>query len=362
MNYFLGIRQTDNVLVADFEDMATGLNHPVAGVTPIAVDSVWHHAAATYDGTTWRLYLDGVLETQLARRRVHAAVRQHPARGARHARSTRRAASARRRRASSAARSTKRESGTSLARRRKSWPGRDQEIPTRDGPARTLGLQRLVRRRARLVRQRPARHAVRRELHVRRRARRSPRRPTPHPWSMPVRISRLCCRRPPSLSGTATDDGVPGIGLTTTWSKVSGPGTVTFGNASALSTTASFSVAGTYVLRLTASDGLLSTQRRPDDHGHRRRESGARRQRGSGSGDHAARQPGLARRHRHRRRPAGHRAHDDVEQGQRTRNGDVWQRRRALDDRDVLAPGQLRASTGGRATDCCRPATRCRSR
>ena len=65
MNYFLGIRQADSVLVADFEDTATGLNHPVAGVTPIPADGVWHHAAATYDGTTWRLYLDGALQTQL---------------------------------------------------------------------------------------------------------------------------------------------------------------------------------------------------------------------------------------------------------------------------------------------------------
>ena len=29
MNYFLGIRQSDGVLAADFEDTATGLNHPV---------------------------------------------------------------------------------------------------------------------------------------------------------------------------------------------------------------------------------------------------------------------------------------------------------------------------------------------
>ena len=65
MNYFLGIRQTDGVLAADFEDTATGLNHPVLGVTPIPANGVWHHAAATYDGTTWRLYLDGVLEAQL---------------------------------------------------------------------------------------------------------------------------------------------------------------------------------------------------------------------------------------------------------------------------------------------------------
>ena len=65
MNYFLGIRASDNVLVADFEDTATGLNHPVAGTTVIPSDGAWRHAAATYDGTTWRLYLDGVLEAQL---------------------------------------------------------------------------------------------------------------------------------------------------------------------------------------------------------------------------------------------------------------------------------------------------------
>ena len=46
--------------------------------------------------------------------------------------------------------------------------------------------------------------------------------------------------------------------LTTTWSKVSGPGTVTFGNANALSTTAALSAAGNYTLRLSASDGALS--------------------------------------------------------------------------------------------------------
>jgi len=64
-----------------------------------------------------------------------------------------------------------------------------------------------------------------------------------------------------TLAGNATDDGLPippGL-LTFTWSKVSGPGNVTFANASALSTAASFSTAGTYVLRLTVSDGSLST-------------------------------------------------------------------------------------------------------
>src|SRR5439155_1007442 len=65
MNYFLGIRASDGVLIGDFEDTATGANHPVAGVTSIATGATWHHAAATYDGSTWRLYLDGNLETAL---------------------------------------------------------------------------------------------------------------------------------------------------------------------------------------------------------------------------------------------------------------------------------------------------------
>jgi hypothetical protein len=63
-----------------------------------------------------------------------------------------------------------------------------------------------------------------------------------------------------TLNGTANDDGlpIPPSLLTFTWSKVSGPGNVTFANAHALGTTASFSAAGPYVLRLTASDGALS--------------------------------------------------------------------------------------------------------
>ena len=64
-----------------------------------------------------------------------------------------------------------------------------------------------------------------------------------------------------SLSGTASDDGVPNPpgALTYLWTFVSGPGTTTFSNANALSTTASFNFAGTYVLRLNASDGQLSS-------------------------------------------------------------------------------------------------------
>jgi len=68
-----------------------------------------------------------------------------------------------------------------------------------------------------------------------------------------------------SLQGTATDDALPlNSTLSVSWSKVSGPttggqaGTVTFANPSSAITTATFSRQGTYVLRLTATDGSLS--------------------------------------------------------------------------------------------------------
>jgi hypothetical protein len=63
-----------------------------------------------------------------------------------------------------------------------------------------------------------------------------------------------------SLDGTVSDDGnPPGGTVTTAWTTVSGPGTVTFADATAVDTTATFSTAGTYVLRLTADDTELAT-------------------------------------------------------------------------------------------------------
>jgi hypothetical protein len=62
-----------------------------------------------------------------------------------------------------------------------------------------------------------------------------------------------------TLKGQATDDGDPSNTLTSTWSKVSGPGTVSFGNPNTPTTTASFSVNGSYVLRLTANDSKLQS-------------------------------------------------------------------------------------------------------
>src|SRR5437879_5705767 len=63
-----------------------------------------------------------------------------------------------------------------------------------------------------------------------------------------------------NLTGVAIDDGQPNPpgALTTTWSQVSGPGTVSFSNASALNSTATFSASGAYVLRLTVPDGALA--------------------------------------------------------------------------------------------------------
>ncbi|MDX1747316.1 MAG: PKD domain-containing protein, partial [Halobacteriales archaeon] len=63
------------------------------------------------------------------------------------------------------------------------------------------------------------------------------------------------------LDGTVSDDRLPDPpgSVSVTWSMVSGPGTVTFGDPNAVDTTASFSEPGVYELRLTASDGELSS-------------------------------------------------------------------------------------------------------
>jgi hypothetical protein len=64
-----------------------------------------------------------------------------------------------------------------------------------------------------------------------------------------------------TLAGTVNDDGMPDPpGATTSlWSKVSGPGSVSFQSTTSPSTTAAFSAAGTYVLRLTADDSAAQS-------------------------------------------------------------------------------------------------------
>jgi PKD repeat protein len=63
-----------------------------------------------------------------------------------------------------------------------------------------------------------------------------------------------------SLDGTVTDDGLPNPpgATTTSWTLDSGPGTVSFQNANAIDTQATFTLAGTYTLRLTANDSSLT--------------------------------------------------------------------------------------------------------
>jgi PKD repeat protein len=63
-----------------------------------------------------------------------------------------------------------------------------------------------------------------------------------------------------TLAGSASDDGLPDPPgtLTVTWTQVSGPGSTTFGTPGAAQTTARFSSAGTYILRLTADDSEIS--------------------------------------------------------------------------------------------------------
>ena len=64
-----------------------------------------------------------------------------------------------------------------------------------------------------------------------------------------------------TLTGTATDDGNPSPpgSLFTSWTKISGPGAVTFGSPTSLTTTVGFSAVGDYLLRLTVSDGAAAS-------------------------------------------------------------------------------------------------------
>ena len=86
INYFLGLDVTDPAnpkIAADFEESQAGAipgqNHPVVGSTSVT-QNVWHHAAATYDGTTLRIYLDGNPEGSVGREPA-SECRQHRARG-----------------------------------------------------------------------------------------------------------------------------------------------------------------------------------------------------------------------------------------------------------------------------------------
>ncbi|HSB01494.1 MAG TPA: LamG-like jellyroll fold domain-containing protein, partial [Anaerolineales bacterium] len=68
MNYFLGISSTGRI-AADFEDMTAVSpnpnNHAIIGTTALS-NNTWYHAAATFDGSTFSVYLNGNLEASVA--------------------------------------------------------------------------------------------------------------------------------------------------------------------------------------------------------------------------------------------------------------------------------------------------------
>lgn len=63
---------------------------------------------------------------------------------------------------------------------------------------------------------------------------------------------------PCPLYGAVEDVDLPGGAITAQWKKVAGPGAVTFADAGALRTTASFTLPGKYILELSANDGELA--------------------------------------------------------------------------------------------------------
>lgn len=66
---------------------------------------------------------------------------------------------------------------------------------------------------------------------------------------------------PIDLSAKVIDDGLINKDLKLTWSKISGPGEVTFSNPDSVNTSISVSQEGTYVLQLTADDGMFKTSK-----------------------------------------------------------------------------------------------------
>ncbi len=245
MNYFMGIDSSTGKLVADFEDTATGANHPVSGATVIS-SNVWHHAAATYDGTTWKLYLDGNLETTLAVGQTPRSDSIQHAALATAMNSTGVAAGFFQgvldeprvwnyARTQAELQSTLHTSVPSAAGLIGRW-GLNEGVGTTANDSSGSGVNGTLTNgptwiagttfnAAPIVNAGPDQSV-----------------------SMPGGVN---------LPGAATDDGFPNppAALTVTWSKVSGPGTVTFSDPSSASTSALFSVSGTYVLRLSANDG-----------------------------------------------------------------------------------------------------------
>src|SRR5436305_6206893 len=92
--------------------------------------------------------------------------------------------------------------------------------------------------------------------------------PQPVPPPVPVNAAPLVSAGAPqtvtmptpvTLAGSVSDDGLPNSALTSQWSQVGGPGSAAFTSPQTTATAAAFDTPGTYVLRLTASDGDLTS-------------------------------------------------------------------------------------------------------
>ena len=83
MNYFLGIDTAQPSGRRLRGRRQAVRNHPIHRPPRRSPQNVWHHAAVTYDGNVWRIYLDGVSSTAPAGSRRNAAVGLDPARLAR---------------------------------------------------------------------------------------------------------------------------------------------------------------------------------------------------------------------------------------------------------------------------------------
>ena len=212
-NWLLGINDATDVLAADFEDTATGLNHPISGTTPLT-NGVWYHAAATYDGTTWRLYLNGRLEaTEAENATPRSDSTQHAGLGVML-------------NSSGSARQHRPVPGR--ARRDQGLERRTEPVadPIRDPPAPSDH----VRPCRSMVDGRGERHHRRRRDPARRRRQRSSGAGTSWPAGAPFGVPTVDAGPNqdvtlPSnalLDGLALDDGQPSA-LTTTWTQISGP-------------------------------------------------------------------------------------------------------------------------------------------
>ena len=71
--FFLGIDTDTGRLIASLDADGTDEEHTIIGKTEVTTGA-WQHAAATFDGTLWRLYLNGNLESTLDTGGVEPAV------------------------------------------------------------------------------------------------------------------------------------------------------------------------------------------------------------------------------------------------------------------------------------------------